>query len=55
MPTAGPKLTVVRTRLLDVLDAGMLASLTVLSAPAGAGKSALLSSWIAEGPSGPIA
>jgi LuxR family transcriptional regulator, maltose regulon positive regulatory protein len=52
----GPKLTIVRTRLLDVLDAGMLASLTLLSAPAGAGKSALLSSWIAEGRApGPIA
>ena len=38
-----------RPRLLDALDAGMRGPLTLLDAPAGAGKSALLSSWIAAG------
>jgi LuxR family transcriptional regulator, maltose regulon positive regulatory protein len=43
----GPKAAVVRARLLDRLDAGVEAPLTLVAAPAGAGKSALLSSWIA--------
>jgi LuxR family transcriptional regulator, maltose regulon positive regulatory protein len=38
---------VARPRLLDILDEAMRAALTLLSAPAGAGKSALLASWIA--------
>jgi LuxR family maltose regulon positive regulatory protein len=52
----GPKAAVVRHRLLDLLDAGVRGPLTLVAAPAGAGKSALLSSWIAEGrPPGPVA
>ena len=38
-----------RGRLLDALDAGVQGPLTLLAAPAGAGKSALLSSWVAAG------
>jgi LuxR family maltose regulon positive regulatory protein len=37
-----------RARLLDRLDAGLRSGLVLLSAPAGAGKTVLLSSWIAE-------
>ena len=44
----GPKATVLRPRLLETLDAGVQGPLTLVAAPAGAGKSALLSSWIAE-------
>jgi LuxR family maltose regulon positive regulatory protein len=52
----GPTTTVARRRLLDSLDAGMHGPLTLLAAPAGAGKSALLSSWIAAGRApGPVA
>ena len=52
----GPKATVVRPRLLAMLDAGVQGPLTLVAAPAGAGKSALLSSWIAGGgPAGPVA
>jgi LuxR family transcriptional regulator, maltose regulon positive regulatory protein len=51
-----PTATVARPRLLDVLDAGVAGPLTLLAAPAGAGKTALLSSWIATGrPPGPVA
>src|SRR5215211_1214893 len=51
-----PKAAVVRERLLDTLDAGVQGPLTLLAAPAGAGKSALLSSWIADGRApGPVA
>jgi LuxR family maltose regulon positive regulatory protein len=51
-----PTATVVRRRLLDSLDAGVRSPLTLLAAPAGAGKSALLSSWIAAGRApGPVA
>jgi LuxR family maltose regulon positive regulatory protein len=51
-----PKAMVVRPRLLDVLDAGVEGPLTLLAAPAGAGKSALMTSWIAHGrPPGPVA
>jgi LuxR family transcriptional regulator, maltose regulon positive regulatory protein len=47
---------VLRPRLLDVLDAGARGPLTLLAAPAGAGKSALLTSWITHGrPPGPVA
>ena len=52
----GPKAAVLRRRLLDQLDIGVQGLLTLVAAPAGAGKSALLSSWIAEGRApGPVA
>jgi LuxR family maltose regulon positive regulatory protein len=52
----GPKAVVVRDRLLDRLDVGVQGPVTLLAAPAGAGKSALVSSWITEGrPPGPVA
>ena len=52
----GPKAAVVRHRLLDQLDPGVQGPVTLVAAPAGAGKSALLSSWIAEDrPPGPVA
>ena len=52
----GPKAAVLRHRLLDRLDAGMEGPVTLVAASAGAGKSALLSSWIAEDrPPGPVA
>ncbi len=41
-----PRHLVLRKRLLDILDAGSGGGLILLSAPAGAGKTALLSSWI---------
>jgi LuxR family transcriptional regulator, maltose regulon positive regulatory protein len=51
-----PRAAVVRRRLLDRLDSGVQGPLTLVAAPAGAGKSALLSSWIAEGRAlGPVA
>jgi LuxR family transcriptional regulator, maltose regulon positive regulatory protein len=51
-----PRPTVLRPRLFDVLDAGVEGPLTLLAAPAGAGKSALLGSWIEHGaPPGPVA
>jgi LuxR family maltose regulon positive regulatory protein len=52
----GPTAAVLRHRLLDLLDAGVQGPLTLVAAPAGAGKSALLSSWIAGGRApGPVA
>jgi LuxR family maltose regulon positive regulatory protein len=51
-----PRAAVLRRRLLDMLDVGVQGPLTLVAAPAGAGKSALLSSWIAEGRApGPVA
>lgn len=41
-----PRHLVLRARLLDTLDGGVGRRLMLLSAPAGAGKTALLSSWI---------
>ena len=47
---------IVRGRLMDALDAGIRRPLTLISAPPGAGKTALLGSWIgAGGPPGPVA
>jgi LuxR family transcriptional regulator, maltose regulon positive regulatory protein len=40
---------IVRDRLLEALDAGIGRPLTLVSAPPGAGKTALLGSWIAAG------
>jgi LuxR family maltose regulon positive regulatory protein len=52
----GPIAMVSRGRLLDSLDAGVQGPLTLLAAPAGAGKTALLSSWVAAGRApGPVA
>ena len=52
----GPSTMVSRSRLLDSLDAGVQGPLTLLAAPAGAGKTALLSSWVAAGRApGPVA
>ena len=52
----GPATMVSRGRLLDALDAAVQRPLTLLAAPAGAGKTALLSSWIAAGRApGPVA
>jgi LuxR family transcriptional regulator, maltose regulon positive regulatory protein len=52
----GPRAIVVRPRLFDALDAAVEAPLTLVAAPAGAGKSALVSSWIAAGRApGPVA
>jgi LuxR family maltose regulon positive regulatory protein len=45
-----------RHRLFDAVDAGVEESLTLLAAPAGSGKSALLASWVADGRApGPVA
>jgi LuxR family maltose regulon positive regulatory protein len=44
-----PPVTVRRPRLLRALDAGARGPLTLVSAPAGAGKTALVSSWVEEG------
>lgn len=43
-----PRPLVLRPRLFDVLDRGLAGPLTLICAPPGAGKTALLSSWIAE-------
>jgi len=53
---AGPAATVVRERLFALLDGGARHPLTLLAAPAGTGKTALVSGWIAEGRApGPVA
>jgi LuxR family maltose regulon positive regulatory protein len=45
-----------RSRLLDALDAAVARPLTLLAAPPGAGKTALLGSWVAAGRApGPVA
>jgi LuxR family maltose regulon positive regulatory protein len=55
-PPRTPQAMISRPRLLDLLDAGARGPVTLLAAPAGAGKSALVSSWIAESrPAGPVA
>ena len=55
-PPRMPQAMIARTRLLDRLDRGAEGPMTLLAAPAGAGTSALVSSWIAAGrPQGPVA
>jgi LuxR family transcriptional regulator, maltose regulon positive regulatory protein len=55
-PPRTPLRQVFRQRLIDLLDAGARQLLTLLSAPAGAGKTALLASWSSAGqPPGPLA
>jgi LuxR family maltose regulon positive regulatory protein len=55
-PPRTPLRQVFRPRLIDLLDAGTRQPLTLLSAPAGAGKTALLASWSSAGkPPGPLA
>jgi LuxR family maltose regulon positive regulatory protein len=44
-----PRAAVRRLRLLKALDAGAGGPLTLVSAPAGSGKTALLASWVDEG------
>jgi LuxR family transcriptional regulator, maltose regulon positive regulatory protein len=55
-PPRAPRWLVARGRLLELLDAGVQGRLTVLTGPAGSGKTVLLSSWVstAELP-GPVA
>ena len=53
-PPAHPAI-IFRKRLIDALDSGVQRPLTLLSAPPGAGKTALLGNWVAEGrPPGPV-
>jgi LuxR family maltose regulon positive regulatory protein len=47
MPPVRPNL-LARPRLVERLQAGLLGKLTLISAPAGFGKSTLLSAWLAE-------
>ena len=55
-PPRTPLRQVFRPRLIDLLNAGTQQLLTLLSAPAGAGKTALLASWSSAGqPPGPLA
>jgi LuxR family maltose regulon positive regulatory protein len=55
-PPRTPRAMISRPRLLDLLDAGARGPVTLLAAPAGAGKSALVSSWIAQSrAAGPVA
>jgi LuxR family transcriptional regulator, maltose regulon positive regulatory protein len=44
-----PRASVRRLRLLEALDGGASGPLTLLSAPAGSGKTSLLASWVEEG------
>jgi LuxR family maltose regulon positive regulatory protein len=48
VPALRPRM-VVRERLLDLVSRGVDGPLTLISGPAGAGKTALLSSWVAAG------
>lgn len=48
-PSATPWRTVVRQRLLDLVSQGVQGPLTLVSAPAGFGKTILLFSWEALG------
>src|SRR5690349_17301030 len=53
VPAPPPK-AVPRPRLIERLDAGLRRPLTLISAPAGFGKTTLISAWTAERP-GPVA
>lgn len=56
LPPQTPPAMIARPRLLERLDGGIEVPLTLLVAPAGTGKSALVSSWAAAGgPPGPVA
>lgn len=48
VPAPGPRM-VIRERLLDLVSRGVDGPLTLINGPAGAGKTALLSSWVAAG------
>ncbi len=48
----GPRTGVIRTRLIDRLDRGTEAALTLVSAPAGFGKTTLLAQWLATSATG---
>ncbi len=55
IPPQVPAGHIARPRLTDALNAGVGGALTLLAAPAGAGKSALLSAWVRERGSAPTA
>jgi LuxR family maltose regulon positive regulatory protein len=50
-----PHRLISRSRLFELLDTGTLGSVTLVAAPAGAGKTVLLASWVAAGLAGPVA
>src|SRR4029453_2685042 len=55
-PPRTPRWLVARGRLLELLDAGVQGRLTLLTGPAGSGKTVLLSSWgTAAALPGPVA
>src|SRR5215218_7872800 len=55
-PPRTPRWLVARGRLLELLDAGVQGRLTLLTGPAGSGKTVLLSSWAATAElPGPVA
>jgi LuxR family maltose regulon positive regulatory protein len=55
-PPRPPRWAVARARLLELLDAGVQGRLTLLTGPAGSGKTVLLSSWASTAAlPGPIA
>jgi LuxR family maltose regulon positive regulatory protein len=55
-PPRPPEAMIARPRLLDMLDTGTRGPITLVAAPPGAGKSALVSSWVAERETpGPVA
>jgi LuxR family transcriptional regulator, maltose regulon positive regulatory protein len=55
LPPHAPAAMVRRPRLTERLEAGARAPLTLVAAPAGAGKSALLSTWVADRTASPTA
>ena len=48
-----PRVLVPRPRLAERLDRGTRSTLTLVSAPAGFGKTTLLAAWLAAGPAAP--
>jgi LuxR family maltose regulon positive regulatory protein len=55
-PPTAPRWLVARARLLELLDAGVQGPVTVLTGPAGSGKTVLLGSWVATATlPGPVA